>query len=179
MLSTYYGRKARRVKDQLPCFFKKEEQQEKSLLAISCYSCPLFYPGQFLVRSICPHCCGPDWQRLARWQKSFSSLLTGCLSSLSRYLHLSCFRSPAFLWDRTVYLMWRTEKRTEKRTHEWILIGSPNLLWSLWSLWSKYLIFRLFRFRQVKPREISLSSLTVFIYSVQYFHKKISFSIIL
>ena len=144
----------------------------------------IVYPRQLLMRSIRPHCCGPDWQGLARWQKSFSS----APSSLSRYLHLSCFRSRTVLWDRTVDSLSDREDRAQDREEDreediWMNINRSSkplmILLSLWSLWLKYLIFRLFRFRQVKPREISLSSLTVFIYSVQYFHKKISFSIIL
>ena len=103
------------------------------------------YPGQFLMRSICPHCCWPDWERLARWQKSFSSALMADREFeqfISIFTSQFASRVKHFFetgQDSRVYLIWRSwEKGEEDREEDiWMNINrsfKPLVILSLWSL---------------------------------------------
>ena len=93
------------------------------------------------MRSVCPHCCWPDWERLARWQNSFSSGLPVWLGVLVVYLdiYISVASVGQFYeTDWTVYLIWRREKSQEEREEDtWMNINrsfKPLQIRSLWSL---------------------------------------------
>ena len=93
------------------------------------------YPGQFLMRSSRPHCCGPDWQRLARWQKSFSSALTEVFEQFISIFTSQLSESDILMRPDSLSVMEDTPEDREEDT--WILIGPQNLFWSyLWLIFT-------------------------------------------